>query len=120
VSNAAAFWLGFVLGAGVTWPLVYALSVAMTMIDPYRGVAWQALIKVHRWLWLLAGPSYLYVLYDAVTRHEIVFAAFDLLTLVLWWNARNWPDDQWKQRKKKVKEMIVALGRRLVVRVAPA
>jgi hypothetical protein len=120
VSEVEGFWLGMLLGSTFVWPIVYALSVVMSVIDPYRGVAWQTLIRLHCWLWFPAGPGYLWLLTDATANHEYVFAAFDLLTLVLWWNARNWPDDQWKRRKKKVKEAVAVLGRRLVVRTAPA
>lgn len=109
------------------WVVVYSMAVSAraNALGSLPGSKARALADTltrgHVWLWPLAGPG---LILDMVTHPvlpHLLSTLLDLVVLWVWWDARDFPDDdQWKRRKRKVKEMVTQLGRRLVVKVATA
>lgn len=109
------------------WVVVYSMAVA-AMVNALASppgskarILANTLARGHVWLWPLAGPGLLIDLVAHPVLSRLLGTVVDLVLLWVWWDARDFPDDeQWKRRKRKVKEMVTQLGRRLVVKAATA
>lgn len=108
--------------ATFTWQLAYGLAMVLHIavllgyrFDRLRKAA-DAAAQAHQELWLFAPAGLVYAAVDSWNSPRpwtIVFVPWGLL---IWWWARNWPDDNvWKRRRKKLRDAVKAVGGRLVV-----
>src|SRR3954466_1664226 len=102
---------------GVWWSAV-TLGRTIYTTRPESRLA-QSLVFVHQTLWIGTPVALLLQLALAPAPHSMLDPFWRALgTLYLgwvWWVCRNWPDDTWTRRGRRLKEKIAALGGKLVV-----
>jgi len=118
----------FGVSQALTWTWVIAVTAAQILTTPIapgrptgklRDLA-DTLVQIHLALWPIAGPGLLLHLTNATMHGYTVSVVGDMLLLICWWLDRNWPDDHFKRRRKKIKDAVKVVGGRLVVKPAPA
>lgn len=104
----------------LSWIWLYAATVAH-ITRPFGNLAtvFRVTAQIHVWLWPIAGPGLLLDMTQASMQHHTFAAGLDLFILWTWWTVRNWPDDHFRRRRKKIADAVKVLGRRLVVQAAP-
>ncbi len=104
------------------WQIAYttALILHIAVMLGYRSNrlhrALNAAARIHQELWLFAPAGLVVnavIIWNGPVPWMIVFSAFGLL---VWWQARKWPDDNvWKRRGKKLRDKVAVSAGRLVV-----
>lgn len=109
-------WLG-----GLIWFWMYTvmISVFTTTFHKWALVS-RVTTQIHVWVWPYVGPALVVDLAHAITHGLWGTIVADVCVLWSWWTLRDWPDDNFKRRRKKIKDAVKVVGGRLVVKAAPA
>lgn len=112
--------LGIAAVVWLDWSLVL-VSAQVTSIycmfheAPTLDLWWRAGARLHQELWILVAPCILLTAVD--DWHARVWKVpLDAFGLLVWWNVRDWPDEnRWRRRGRKLREAVTRRGARLVV-----
>jgi len=114
-----------VLASGIYLMWTLSLSVALmgslvSMLRPGSrrlDVVWRAFAHMHQELWIAVPPCIAFAAVDHWHAHPWYGLFCDALSLVIWVQFRDWPDDEnrWKRRGRKLLDAVAERAGRLVV-----
>lgn len=107
----------------IVWLWTYCAAIVLTAVGAARNSefsqTWGAILaRCHQEMWLAAAPGIFVVspVYSFHADGHQWLLVFDALNAWVWWNARNWPDDNlWKRRGRRLAEKVAESAGRLVV-----
>lgn len=109
-------WLGVLI-----WLWIYVAIVSLlTMHSSKWATVSRVTTQIHVWLWPYAGCALAADLAYAITHGLWGSIVSDVIVLWTWWGMRDWPDDHFKRRRKKITDAVKVVGGRIVVKTAPA
>jgi hypothetical protein len=104
------------------WTLSLSVALMGSLVSMLRpgsrrlDVVWRAFAHMHQELWIAVPPCIAFAAVDNWHRHFWYGLFCDALSLVIWVQFRDWPDEnRWKRRGRKLLDAVAERAGRLVV-----